>query len=226
MIVKRTENTRREPLVDWVVFLFWVIALVTTCILYPQLPEQVPFHWGPSGEADVWVPALTAVIVGLGLPVVIYLATWFAPGLIGGQSGYAGPATPYRLTRRGLVSSFIILHLVVLAVGLGVELWRAFPFGVGLALIVFGNIYGLIPQNRFLGTRTHTTLEDSSVWKRTHRLTGLLMVVSGLVLLLAAPFGGRWLLGLVPAVVLGLGLASFVIATNAGRVSRGSDRGP
>jgi len=223
--MERTEESRREPLVDWVVFLFWVVALATTCIFYPQLPEQVPFHWSASGEVDVRVPVLTAVVLGLGLPVVIYLATWFAPGLIGGQRGYGGPATPHRLTRRGLVSLFIILHLVVLAIGLGVEPWRAFPIGIGLALIVFGNIYGLIPQNRFLGTRTRATLEDPFVWKRTHRLTGLLMVVSGLALLLAAPFGGRWLLGLVPAVVLGLGLASFAIAANAGRASRDTDRG-
>lgn len=47
-------------------------SIITALVLFPSLPETIPTHFGPSGEADGWGPrgtifgllAISAVVVG------------------------------------------------------------------------------------------------------------------------------------------------------------------
>lgn len=53
----------------------------------------------------------------------------------------------------------------------------------GVLLVAIGNYLGKARQNAIFGLRTPWTLADATVWDRTHRFTGLGMVLGGLALI-------------------------------------------
>jgi uncharacterized membrane protein len=53
-------------------------------------------------------------------------------------------------------------------------------------LMVLGNVFGRIRQNWFLGIRTPWTLDNPTVWRKTHRVAGWLFVTAGALTLLGA----------------------------------------
>jgi len=56
----------------------------------------------------------------------------------------------------------------------------------GVLLIAVGNYLGKARRNAVFGVRTPWTLADATVWDRTHRFTGVAMVLGGLVLIALA----------------------------------------
>ena len=56
----------------------------------------------------------------------------------------------------------------------------------GLMFIVIGNYLGKIRRNYMFGVRTPWTLASELSWNKTHRVTGKLFVVSGLLIVLAS----------------------------------------
>jgi len=80
------------------------------------------------------------------------------------------------------VSLFLsILALAVLAAPFHPALQIALiaVTGVGLLLMVLGNLMTKLRPNWFCGIRTPWTLESREVWTRTHRLGGRLMMAGG-----------------------------------------------
>jgi len=66
---------------------------------------------------------------------------------------------------------------------------------IGALFVVLGNLLPRFRSNFFIGIRTPWTLSSESVWARTHRVGGYLMVLIGLLLFVAGLVGSaRWLL--------------------------------
>jgi uncharacterized membrane protein len=63
---------------------------------------------------------------------------------------------------------------------------RFTPFMVGALLILLGNVMPRARPNWMFGIRTPWTLSNDRVWERTHRLGGVLFVIAGAALVLAA----------------------------------------
>jgi len=55
--------------------------------------------------------------------------------------------------------------------------------GVSILMILIGNVLGKARPNWFVGIRTPWTLSSDLSWDKTHRLTGRLMVLGGLIAL-------------------------------------------
>jgi hypothetical protein len=114
-------------------------------------------------------------------------------------------------------SSLLMLLVVNIAMALsltGVEQdpelsMRAIFGALGMLIMVLGNAMGKVRPNFTLGVRTPWTLSSDIAWDKTHRLSGLLMVVWGGALLASA--------GLAPAaygvaIAAGGGLALAVVS--------------
>ena len=86
---------------------------------------------------------------------------------------------------------------------------------IGVLLVVIGNALPRLRPNSSMGVRTRWTLADPSVWMKTHRASGYLLVVFGLALIVwtFVDFQGIWwVLG--PGAILtviGLPVLSYVI---------------
>jgi uncharacterized membrane protein len=94
---------------------------------------------------------------------------------------------------------------------------------IGIILVILGNVLPRLRPNSTMGIRTRWTLRDEIVWMRTHRASGYLLVIFGLILI-AWTFidfqGIWWVLG--PVVILtaaGLPFLSFIIWKRRRRLS-------
>ena len=76
-------------------------------------------------------------------------------------------------------------------------------------MIAIGNLLPRTRPNRSLGIRTSRTLSDRSVWMRTHRMAGYMVVTLGVAILLGAvalpvPVGPQMGRLVEPGAVLGI----------------------
>jgi uncharacterized membrane protein len=70
-----------------------------------------------------------------------------------------------------------------------VDIGRALFGGIGIALVLLGNVLGKVRRNFWLGVRTPWTLASDRVWYATHRLAGKTMVLGGLAVVAATVAG-------------------------------------
>ena len=78
------------------------------------------------------------------------------------------------------------------------------PVFVGLLFLILGNYLPKIRQNRTMGIKLPWTLQSEENWTRTHRLSGFLWVLCGLVMIplsLLRLWSG-WLFGALLAVMV------------------------
>jgi len=81
-----------------------------------------------------------------------------------------------------------VAHAMIIASALGysVRIDRLMPLGFGLLFIFLGNYITRVEPNWFVGIRTPWTLSSDTVWRKTHRTGGWLMVLGGFVLAVGA----------------------------------------
>ena len=182
------------------------LAVAMSLGVLPFLHGAVPIHWNLAGRPDAWASPS--------------LALWPMPIVLLGMVG-ASFALAHRGVKHGreLFAGMAALSLLLLGVhglALGATVFRTlFPIRPLLAL-VFGFFAGISPliarvdQNPWFGVRTSWTLGSRRVWKETHRLTGRLWLIGGIVgsalTLFGAPFG------LVVLFLVGLALAPIAIS--------------
>lgn len=57
---------------------------------------------------------------------------------------------------------------------------------LGVLFTLFGNISGKIKQQRNFGIKTAATLKNKTVWLKTHRLSGIFCVITGIFMVLCS----------------------------------------
>jgi uncharacterized membrane protein len=154
--------------------------------MYDSMPEQVPTHWGASGEPDQWTPRekmLPYLLIFPAVMAAMVLLTLVLPWL--SPKGFE--------LERFRDTYFYVMMVVVALMGymhFAVSLSYVQPKaktielmlgGMSLFFAALGNVMGKVQRNFFLGVRTPWTLANETVWNQTHRLTGWLWVPFGLI---------------------------------------------
>lgn len=188
-----------KPLAASAVIVGGMIAASALC--WPHLPAQLPTHFGLDGRRDRFGSRLEAVIL---LPAVgVGVAAVFAglPRLMPAKGRLERSAGAWAAVSVAVLLFLALVHGMILAGGLGVALDppRIIAAGLGLLLIVMGNLMGKVRYNFVFGVRTPWTLADERVWDRTHRAVGPLMMAWGLIVALGALGGVAALAWLVSA---------------------------
>jgi len=168
----------------WFGLVIAALAVVLSIWAYPQLPPTIATHWNVGGTADGFSSRATAVLI---MPLVIIGLTGLfnvLPKLDPRGANYAKFIDTYWLIANAVLLFILIGHGMIIATGLGypVKVDRFMPIGIGLLFIVLGNYLTRVEPNWFIGIRTPWTLSSDTVWRKTHRTGGWLMVVGGFVL--------------------------------------------
>lgn len=148
---------------------------------FPQLPPTVPSHWNLHGEvtgyAPRWVAAFLLPATLLGMRVG---ATWL-PRLDPLGKNYERFIDTYWVVVNSVLLVMGVLHVAMLANGLGapVSMGRLAPAGLGILLMLLGNVLGRVEPNWFVGIRTPWTLSSEQVWRKTHRVGAWVFVAAG-----------------------------------------------
>ncbi|NGX17587.1 SdpI family protein [Wenzhouxiangella sp. XN24] len=196
---------------QWVSLMLCMLAISFGALVYGELPEQVATHFNRAGEADDWSDPLTAVLMMPGIMLVTWLLLWGLPKV--SPTGWrVEPFAPiWNRVQLALLAFLLFIHVSVLGHALGwwgADMGRPVLVGVGLLLVVLGNYLGKTTRNFFLGIRTPWTLASDEVWRRTHRLGGWVMVVTGVVLVGMGIFGAN---EIVLAVVIAVAVLAPVV---------------
>lgn len=182
---------------------YWKTLLITSIIillpiaagliLWDRLPEQVPMHWGPSGQVDGY--GSRAVFV-FALPVVMLAVHWLCM--------IATSADPKKKNHSDKMMTLVLWIIPVIeimlsiitymtALGYGVRVEIVVPAFMGLLLVVIGNYLPKCKQTYTIGIKIPWTLNSEENWNKTHRFAGWVWTFGGLGIMATGFFGIFWI---------------------------------
>jgi uncharacterized membrane protein len=171
----------------------------------------------------VWAPdrPVTRLVAAAALPAAILLVWGLAhllPYIDPRGGNYARfEDTFWRLVNAGC-AFLAVLHGLTLARVLGSPLIayeQLVLAAAGATVVIGGNYITRVQPNWFVGIRTPWTLSSDAVWRKTHRLTGRLLVLAGCVVVVlsyAAPLPVLPTVSVVFAITVAVSLVySFIL---------------
>lgn len=201
--------------------LWAMLALVTLAghVLVPA-GAVLPVHWGLNGQPDAFWPRSAALAVAPAMVVVnaaiFGLVGRFAPPdqLAAGKHVLAVAV----LTVSGLALA-IQAGIVLIGAGYPDMMVRIISLGIGLMLILLGNVLPKTRPNRLAGLRLPWMSQEPAAWRATQRLTGVLMMLGGADLLLCGLIvaEARWLAAAIAVAVLLPAIVGTVYGSLRGR---------
>ncbi|MGG0518712.1 SdpI family protein [Priestia aryabhattai] len=165
-----------------------LLTLVAWIIALPHLPATMPIHWGANGEADGFATKINAMILTVGIMVLIYFVIAFVPRIDPRKENYKYFSKTYNILLNAVLLLFFFVNMSTILQGLGYNVPMSYiaPIMAGLVFIIIGNYLQRVRSNYFMGIRTPWTLSNETVWKKTHRLSGKIFFIGGLLILISA----------------------------------------
>ncbi len=152
-----------------------------------SLPDQIATHWGLDGKPDGFSSPLTAILT---LPLFLLLLHWIGI-LITFRDNRKNEQNKKILSMVFWIIPVISLSangfMYAVALGKGWNVGTILSLLIGVTFILIGNYLPKCRQNRTIGIKIHWTLANEENWNATHRISGKVYVIIG-VLCLAAAF--------------------------------------
>ncbi len=188
-----------------------LICVVGTVVFLILSPDRIPVHYNFAGEVDrigskyenlLW----PGFAVGLGL---FFLLMARVPGKKGEKTNekvlmIAGVCTLVFFTLLGFCFMLKALKYdpdAAPKVSYD-DVNRFVSIGIGVLLVVLGNIMPKIRRNSLIGIRTKWSMANDSVWRKSQRFSGIAAVIAGFVMIILALFiPGIWNVLMMTAVI-------------------------
>lgn len=176
-------NLKKElPLIAIVLLPFIYLAYI-----WNQLPERVPMHWNIKGEIDRYGEKMELIIIPILLPLLVYIIFLVIPKIDPknklNKMGNKLQTIKVLLTT---LMSILALFIIYSAKNESFTNPNYIVLSIGVLYIILGNYFKTIKANYFIGIRTPWTLENETVWKKTHKLGGKLWFVGGIIVVLTS----------------------------------------
>ncbi len=181
--------------------LFALILIVATIIIAiyfnSVLPNTVPSHFNAEGMPDGYSSKTTLVLIGTGVPILIYFMLTFIPFIDPFRKKIEKNFSIFLLFRDlAIAFTAFIMVLTFISAQEGTFKSDVFGLGFGLLFVLLGNYLPKLPRNFFFGIRSPWTLASDVVWYRTHRISGGLFVVGGLLIIILTLFKVKMIIAL------------------------------
>jgi len=166
--------------------LILLIPFAYAAYLFPDLPVQIPTHFGIDGKPDDWgssssIFAAPGILcgVGLGLFILFQNLSKFDPKMQQTPEN----AHIFRDLSYGLVGFLSILSIFIVhaSANPGFRIDHYLLSFIGLSFAGFGKYMPKLQPNYFAGFRLPWTLEDPNNWKYTHQIAGTFWLYGGLL---------------------------------------------
>lgn len=177
-----------------------LLPMLVGLLLWTRLPDQLPTHFGISGEVNGYSSKAFTVF---GLPGFLLAVHWlcalttkFDPK----AQNLEGKMMQLVLWVCPAVSVLVLVLSYGNALSYGIRAELVVPLMMGLLFVIIGNWLPKCKQTYTLGIKLPWTLEDEDNWNRTHRFAGPVWVACGLIVMLGAVMGCAWVM--FPALVV------------------------
>ena len=182
--------------------LILLIPVAVGLLLWNQLPDVIPTHWGIKGEVDGWSSKPFAVF---GLPLLLVAIQWvcvFASTTDPKYKNYNPRMLKLVLWICPAISLIVNGMVYCAALGVEVPVETIMPLLVGVMFIVIGNWLPKCRQTYTMGIKLPWTYASEENWNATHRFGGKVWVAGGIITMLTAFFGSFWILMIILAVMV------------------------
>ncbi len=160
------------------------LEFIAAIVLFPYLPEQIPIHWNISGAVDgsagkEFIFALP--VLSLVLTLLFHWAPRITPK--GENIEKSGKIYPGLMVLLSLLMAALLTITAVTAFGISVPTTEIIFAILGILMLFIGNYMPKVKPNYVLGIRLPWTLSSEVVWVKTHRFSGWVFLVIGLLFL-------------------------------------------
>ena len=167
-----------------------LLPIAAGLILWNQLPESIPSHWNIKGEIDGYSSKAFMVF---GLPLMMLGFQWLCV--------IATNSDPKKSNHPQKVLHLVFWLIPIITVGLSIAVYVAAlgqtvrmeviaPIILGLVFVIIGNYLPKCKQNYTIGIKIPWTLNSEENWNKTHRFSGILWVIGGILIMCTSLFGG------------------------------------
>jgi uncharacterized membrane protein len=181
-----------------------LISLFIGIYFYPQMPEEMAFHWNLEGQVDGYVSKFFGLLFEPLLSIGLFLLFLAIPRI----DPLKWNIEKFRKYYEGFVVLFIFflfyLYLLTIFWNLGVQFRfiQALTPAFGVLYYFMGILCEHVERNWFIGIRTPWTLSNETVWKKTHRIGAKLFKICGVIAFLGMIFEKFAVYLIVPPVIL------------------------
>jgi uncharacterized membrane protein len=157
---------------------------------WPLVPDtaRIAVHFGVDGAANGFAGKQLALTMLPALALGVTLLFSVLPRIEPRRFNLAASAKFYRAAWVGGIVIVAVAHTAIVlgALHVAVNVLHLILPAVALLFMVIGNYMSKTRSNFFAGIRTPWTLTSDYSWEKTHRLTGRLFMLTGLVVLIAS----------------------------------------
>ncbi len=172
--------------IEIAIFIALLLSLIHTIMMFPMLPDIIPTHWNFSGEIDGWSQKWMLWVLHI-VNWGIYISMYIVPKIDPKKENYKRFSTSYSIIKLVIILLLACMIEVSMKAALeptGVNMNLLMSILLPLTFIVIGNYLPKCKQNYTFGIKTPWTLNNEDVWNDTHRFTGILWVISGIIMLI------------------------------------------
>ncbi len=163
-----------------------LIPFAYLAFIWNSLPAEVPVHWSINGEINRWGSKNELWTLPFLLPFLVYVIFIIMP-FIDPKRQIERMGPKFHNLKLIMVLSMSLLAVVILYATQQQELSETLLFAaLGFMFTALGNFFKTIRPNYFIGIRTPWTLENETVWRKTHRMSGKLWFAGGLLIILSS----------------------------------------
>ena len=138
-------------------------------LLWDRLPEKIATHFDQHNVANGWSSKPMAVF---GIPFLLLLIHLFCVFFTANDP------------KRKNINRRIFTMIYGLALGMELDIGVIVNIMVGIMFIILGNYVHKVKQNYTVGMKLPWTLNSEENWNRTNRMTGWILILSGLLFLM------------------------------------------
>ena len=143
---------------------------------------------GMASKFNVLIFPIVSLLFGLLVP-------FMAKGSVKEHNGNEGNVKIIYTVGTALLAFFNLLNIILLIVAfkgfksvdeLSFDIYKTLFIALGVMMVIMGNIMPKVRMNSYLGLRTPWSMKDENSWKKCQRFGGIVLIIQGLILIIAA----------------------------------------
>lgn len=163
-----------------------LVPIFVGVLLWNQLPDTIATHFGANNEPNGWSSKPFTVF---GLPLFLLVMQWICVAATLNdpkKKNISDKLFRLILWIVPVVSMIVMGATYGYALGMELNIGLAVNLMIGIMFIIMGNYLPKCKQNYTMGIKIPWTLHSEENWNKTHRLSGWLMMMGGILFLINA----------------------------------------
>jgi len=173
--IKPTLKTEIAPI------LLIAVSVISSFYFYKFFPPFVPTHWNYAGEIDSYGSSFVGAFFLPILIIGIYILFMIIPYMDPKKENYIKFANVYHIFKTAFLAFLTLIYFITSFNGLGINIPvdKSVTILVGILFALIGYYMSDIKYNWFVGIRTPWTMSSDKVWQQTHKVGGIIFMLSG-----------------------------------------------